>query len=113
MRWPLLLAFIPHLAHACVCGGWPSAKEALENSPVVFLGHVVRTEPDSKYDDRWQYQAQTAWVTVDEPFKGAAKDQSFTLKQPGFDCAPKFKQDEKVVFYLHRASGRDVWVAWG
>ena len=113
MRWWLLIAFAGWPASACICGGWPSAKDAWEDSPVVFLGRVVRTDPDSSSGADHPRGAQMAWVVVEEPFKGAHEDQGFVLKQPGHDCAPKFKAGERVVFYLHRAKESDAWEAHG
>ncbi|OYW07393.1 MAG: hypothetical protein B7X34_11090, partial [Acidobacteriia bacterium 12-62-4] len=105
--WVILLVSVIPSAWACSCSGWPSAKGAWENSPVVFLGHVERTEQEfdklgirlleeARYDGR-----QTVWAKVDEAFKGVAVGAELRLEQAGHNCAPKFRAGEKVLFYLH------------
>jgi hypothetical protein len=107
-----LSLFIVGQAWGCVCAAWPSAKDAWADSPVVFLGSVERTDPGGDFEELVGRQ-QSVWVRVDEPFKGAQKDQTFELKQGNNDCAPKFKTGERVVFYLDRREKSGVWVAPG
>ncbi len=77
----------------------------------MFLGVVDRTDPPFREGLAW-IPAQTVWVTVVEPFKGAAQGRQFVLKQPGHGCAPKFRAGERVVFYIE-PSGGDAWEAHG
>ncbi len=107
-----LSLFIAGQAWGCVCGAWPSAKDAWSESPVVFLCSVQRTEPGVAFD-KTTFVEQHLWVRVDEPFKGAKKNDSFELSQPANDCAPKFKNGGRVVLYLHPSEKTGVWEAWG
>jgi hypothetical protein len=117
--WVVLFFFAIPSAWACSCSGWPSAKGAWENSPVVFLGHVERTEQEfdklgiSLREDQRYSGRQTAWVKVDEAFKGVEIGSQLRLEQAGHNCAPKFRAGEQVVFYLHPEKEPGVWVAYG
>jgi hypothetical protein len=96
---------------ACSCSGWPSAKDAWKSSPAVFLGLVQQADPNREGE---KYVAeQTVLALVDEAFKGAKKGQVFTLKQPGHNCAPKFKAGERVLFYIHPGDKPGEWEAHG
>jgi hypothetical protein len=114
-----LLLFVAASAWACDCGAWPSAKGAWETSPVVFLGHVERTEQEfdklaPPLRDHLQYRGrQTAWVKVDEAFKGVQVGAELRLEQPAHNCAPKFRAGERVTFYLHPAKEQGAWEAYG
>jgi hypothetical protein len=113
VRWLGCLALIVEgHALACVCAGWPSAKQAWEGSPVVFLGYVERADPNP---DSLQSMIgeQTVSVRVDEPFKGVHAEQTLVLAQEGNDCSPKFKEGERALFYLHSGGSKDVWEAPG
>ncbi len=107
-----LLAFVASVpVWACSCSGWPSAKDAWRDSPTVFLGLVERADPNQQGEE---YVAeQTVFALVDEAFKGAKKGQVFTLKQPGHNCAPKFRAGERVLFYIHPGEKPDEWEAHG
>lgn len=113
MRTFLLFAltFVP--AWACSCGAWPSAKQAWEESPAVFVGRVERTEPDANSDEHYLYKGQTAWVRVEDPFKGVSADETLTLSQPSHNCAPKFKPGQSVLLYLYPTGKSGVWEAPG
>jgi hypothetical protein len=74
---------------------------------LVFLGVVDRVDPPAA-----TFTAQTAWVTVKEPFKGVSVGQQIVLKQAGNDCAPKFKAGSEVLFYLSPLQP-GFWVAPG
>ena len=95
----------------CSCAAWPSAMDAWRSSPVVFLGSVERVDPNLPDDQN--LGEQTVVAHVDEAFKGASKNQVFTLKQPGHNCAPKFKPGDRVLFYLHPGGEPAVWEAPG
>jgi hypothetical protein len=120
VRWtPLLLIVSGHVS-ACVCGRYPSVKEAWEKSPAVFVGYVESVDTESligrllgiRTDQSWTL-AQIATVRADEPFKGSHKGQVFVLRQPGNDCAPKFRERQRVLFYLNPSSSPNSWEALG
>jgi len=107
-----LSLFFGGQAWGCVCAARPSAKDAWTDSPVVFLGSVQRIEPGVDYD-KTTFVEQHLRVRVDEPFKGAKKNDTFELNQAANDCAPKFKSGERIVLYLHPSEKTRVWEAWG
>lgn len=107
MRIIFLFSFLSLQAFGCVCGGWPSARDAWAGSELVFVGVVDRADPPKASDF-----AQTVWVTVREPFKGASVGEQIVLKQAGNDCAPKFEAGSEVLLYLSPLQP-GFWVAPG
>lgn len=107
MRIILLLLLMSLHALGCVCAGWPSAPDAWAGSKLVFVGVVDRADPPNA-----SVLAQTAWVTVKEPFKGVSVREQIVLKQAGNDCAPKFDAGSEVLFYLSKLEP-GFWVAPG
>ena len=106
VRCVLLLSFASSQIWACVCGAYPSVKQAWERSPVVLSGSVEIAIPNSAITP------QIVAVQVEESFKGSRKGELFFLLQPGHDCAPKFKTGERVLLYLNRSSA-GLWEAFG
>src|SRR5580704_11377746 len=100
-------SFLSIQAFGCVCGAYPSARDAWTGSELVFAGVVDRTDPPNS-----SMFAQTAWVTVRESFKGASVGNQIVLKQEGNDCAPKFKAGSEVLLYLSPLQP-GFWVAPG
>jgi len=108
----LLLIFCSSIpAWACVCPGWPSAKQAWHDSPVVFVGTVEFTDPI--FSSHVRYEEQISHVTVEEPFKNSRKGQKFDLKQSSGNCSTKFKRGERFLFYLHKDGSPYMWTARG
>jgi hypothetical protein len=95
MRIIFPFLFLSLQALGCVCGAWPSARDAWAGSELVFVGVVDRADPPKA-----SAFAQTAWVIVSEPFKGASVGQQIVLKQAGNDCAPKFEVGSEALLYL-------------
>lgn len=114
-RWWLLLLLAGVPGWACSCGALPSAKDAWAGTPVVFLGRVEKTEQRTfPYGAGDTYIAeQEARVVVEEAFKGVKAGERLALEQPGHNCAPKFKEGDRVLFYLHPTKAENVWEAYG
>lgn len=108
MRTLLLLLVTGIGTWGCSCSTWPSAKGAWEESPLVFVGRV-----EAASFSYMGVSAQTAQVRVEEAFKGTKIGAVLELDQPGHNCAPKFKEGERVLFYLHPAKSAGKWEAWG
>ena len=107
-RWLTPLLFAAH-ATACSCGGvWPSAKQAWQQSPVVFLGTVEVADPDKGTSDI-TFVEQRARIRVDEAFKGVTNGQAFEMLLGGTDCSAKFRTGQKAVFYLRGGKTPDTW----
>ncbi len=82
MRWlGFFLAAAP--AWACQCIGWPSPREACDDSPLVFIGRVERTRIRAVAAELDLGAQQVASVRVEEAFKGVKAGQEVTLHQPG------------------------------
>jgi len=111
--WFILLVLAVPSAWACQCISWPSAKDSWQTAPVVFRGHVERT--DVEFDEfgapspgwEWQGEDQKVWVKVDEAFKGTRAGAQLLLEQPVDSCSPTFRSGDQRVFYL--APGRTSW----
>lgn len=98
MLWRIaLLTVLATRAWACSCSGnWPSAKQAWQNTPFVFLGTVENADPDAAA----MFQEQTVRIRVDEAFKGLFNGETIVLHQGGSDCEAKFRTGQRLVFYL-------------
>lgn len=107
VRWVMLLWIAGGQIHACVCGPYPSVKQAWEQSPIVLSGYVELAIPKT------EIAPQIAAVRTEESFKGSRKGQRFVLLQPGHGCAPKFKTGQRVLLYLNRVSSIGLWEAFG
>ena len=106
VRCVLSLSFAGSQMWACVCGAYPSVKQAWEQSPAVLSGSVEIAVLKSSI------ALQIVGVRAVESFKGSRKGELFFLLQPGHDCAPKFKTGERVLLYLNR-SPIGLWEAFG
>ena len=67
-----ILLFSPDSAFACSCGGAPTTCGSYEAADAVLIGTVTRVENrTAKAENGMEYIAgQTAYVQVDEAFKG-------------------------------------------
>ncbi len=106
MDWRfILLMTLAAPAWACVCtGNWPSAKQAWEKTPYVFLGTVELADPGGD-SQQTIFQEQSVRIRVDEVFKGTISDQTIHLQQGANDCAAKFRTGQRAVFYLYKDPG--------
>ena len=107
VRRVLLLLITGVQAWACVCAAHPSVKQAWEASSAVFVGFVETAT------SLGPNPFQTTTVKAEECFKGCRNRQVFVLKQPGHDCAPRFKEGKRVLFYLNPSSIPNAWEAFG
>ena len=108
--WRLaVLLMIAARAWGCSCSGdWPSAKQAWQRAPYVFLGTVELADPD-KNGLETMFQNQFVRIRVDEPFKGVFRGQTIEMHQGASDCDAKFRTGAaRAVFYLSRLVG--VWM---
>lgn len=111
-RWAVVLGLTVRV-WGCSCSAWPSAKQAWETSPLVFLGEVERTNPPASADPSYAYREQEAWVRVQEAYQGVEAGQIVRLKQGADNCSPKFKEGERIVAYLHPTVETGIWNAPG
>lgn len=97
-------------AWACSCPGWPSAKQAWQDSPIVFVGTV---EFSDRIPSPHRSEEQIARVIVEETFKNSSRGQKFALKQPWFNCNHKFISGDRYLFYLHKHASPYMWTVRG
>ena len=108
MRWLVLFAIMCAPTWACSCAGYPSAKEAWLDSPLVFAGFVDKTDPRIT-SERPIVGEQAAWVRVTEPFKGVKKDQVFELRGQQSSCYGGFRDGDALLFYLYPGAKEGTW----
>ncbi len=96
-----LLLFVawPTPQRACARAiGLQSSKLGMTLRPS-SLGTVVLAAPDG--DERQaMFQSQFVRVRVDEAFKGVTTGQTIELYEEANDCAAKFRNGQRAVFYL-------------
>lgn len=112
MRWLFLLAVSSISAWACKCPGYPSAKDAWRDSPLVFIGSVDRVSPELSGGHPMSGE-QIAWVRVTEPFKGVKTDQVFELRDQFSSCFGGYRAGTILLFYLHPGEEQGTWIAPG
>lgn len=95
-------------ARACSCAGTPTPRASFERAAAVFVGVVTKAEPDEKEDGE-----QVVRVRVEEAFKGAATGEEIVLRQPGHNCAPKYKAGERALLYVHLHAETKTWEVYG
>jgi len=111
MRWFLILTILCAPAWACSCGGYPSAKDAWLDSPLVFVGIVEKTDPKIEGKLHPPAAEQVAWVRIIEPFKGVKKDQVLELRDQLNSCSGGFLEGMELLFYLHHGHKLGTWGA--
>ena len=111
MIWRLIpILLLATHAWACSCApNWPSAKQAWEKMPGIFLGTVELADPD---EDARQamFKEQFVRIHVDHAFKGVLAGQTVELHQAGTDCSAKFRTGDRAVFYLSKGTSPGTWV---
>ena len=106
-----LLPLAAARAEACTCGGYPSPAEARASADAVFVGTVVRAEPDTA--EKAEPAVQTVAARVDEAFKGARVGAEMTFLQPSHNCAPKFDAGRRYLFYASYDAKAKAWEVHG
>lgn len=101
----LLLSAAPALA--CTCAGYPSPKQAWQESPLVFAGIIEKTHP--KTTGPIPAAEQTAWARVTEPFKGVNKDEILVLHERFSSCFAAFPENVPYLFYLFPGEKAGTW----
>lgn len=98
-------------AAACSCGGSPSPCQSYAGASAVIIGNVKGVRPDAPGDERYE-GAQTVRVQIERTFKGEVSDE-LTLRQPGHNCAPKFKPGDRWLMYVHFDEKGRAWEVYG
>src|SRR5829696_2842511 len=96
----VLLLFSPDSALACSCGGTPTTCGSYEAAEAVLIGTVMRLENKVAKDQngREYITGQTAYVQVDEAFKGV-KSPEMIFRSFGTSCDPQYGAGQRWLFY--------------
>jgi hypothetical protein len=97
---------------ACTCVGHVSPCGAYSNATAVFVGSVSRVDPERTPDEAL-YSEQTAYVLVERSFKGVEEGDLIVLDQPAHNCAPKYEQGERLLFYADFDNNSQTWEVRG
>ena len=105
-----ILFLYPRLTLACSCGGTISVCDAFQSAHAVFVGSVTRVENEvvKIEDDDFSYTRQTAYVEVEESFKGASQPE-FVFRGHGTSCDLEYKEGERWLFYAHYNKDDKTW----
>lgn len=105
-----ILLFSPDLAMACSCGGTPSVCGAYAEAEAVFVGTVTRVEDKiaKARDGREYVSGQTAYVQVDEAFKGA-KEPQLIFRSDGSSCDAHYVEGQRRLFYAWYNKEHKAW----
>ena len=105
-----ILFLCPRPALACSCGGTTSVCDAFQSAQAVFVGSVTRVanEVIKNKDDDSSYPRQTAYVQVEEAFKGANQAE-FILRSRGSSCEADYKEGERWLIYAYYNKEEKTW----
>ena len=107
----LVVFFSPRLAMACSCAGTPSICGSFAAAGAVFVGTVARVENEGAKNEDGQVfiTGQTAYVQVEESFKGA-KASEMIFRSYGTSCDPVYKEGQRWLFYASFNKDDKAWV---
>jgi hypothetical protein len=105
-----ILLFSFDSARACSCGGAPTTCGSYEAADAVLIGTVIRVENKAvKSEDGVEYIAgQTAYVQVDEAFKGV-KSPEMIFRSFGTSCDPQYGAGQRWLFYAYYGKDSNTW----
>ena len=105
-----MLLFSPDTALACSCVGTSTTCGSFEAAEAVLIGTVMRVENKTvKNEDGVEYiQGQTAYVQVDEAFKGV-KSPEMIFRSYGTSCDPQYGAGQRWLFYAYFSKEDNSW----
>jgi hypothetical protein len=109
-----ILLFSADLVMACSCLGTPSVCGAFAGAEAVFVGTVTRVENKTAKDPagREYVVGQTAYVQVDEAFKGAKAPQ-LIFRSYGTSCDVTYEEGQRRLFYASYDKKDKAWSIGG
>jgi len=119
LSWILVILILPCLldaASACSCVDQPSPCSAFNDTPVVFVGHVVSIKEDKAEFTRFGEKEEirtglVAHLVVEEALKGITqKEIDVVTGGGGGDCGYGFREGERYLVYAYpnrRGDGED------
>jgi len=110
----LTVLISPRLAMACSCGRTPAVCESLAAAEAVFVGTVTRVENKTVKAPEGQeaIAGQTAYVQVEESFKGA-KETAMIFRSYGSSCDATYKEGQRWLFYAYFNKDDKAWQVYG
>ena len=105
-----ILIFSPDSALGCSCGGAPTTCGSYAAADAVLIGTVIRVENrTAKTEDGSEYiSGQTAYVQVDEAFKGV-KSAEMIFRSFGTSCDPQYGAGQRWLFYAYEGKESNTW----
>jgi len=91
------------MGEACTCAGWPAPCEAYQSAAAVFVGYV--TDLDLVDGPEWKnvpYRPGTAYIQVEQVFKGKVEKQITLPQGTGGDCIPVYSKGQRWLIYATR-----------
>ena len=103
----LIVLSIPRLAIACSFAGSPAVCGSFAAAEAVLVGTVSRVETKTtKTDDSDEFiYEQTAYVQVEESFKGV-KESQMIFRSNRSSCEPTYQEGQRWLFYAYSTSRR-------
>jgi hypothetical protein len=110
----LMLLISPRLAMGCSCGRTPAICESFAAAEAVFVGTVSRVENKTVKMPNGQegIVGQTAYVQVEESFKGA-KESEMIFRSYGSSCDAVYKEGQRRLFYAYFNKDDKAWQIHG
>lgn len=110
----LIVLFSPRVATACSCAGRPSICESFAAAEAVLVGTVARVENDGRKGEngRVYITGQTAYVQVEESFKGARVSE-MVFRSYGSSCDAVYKEGQRWLFYASFDKEDKAWSIGG
>jgi len=106
----LIVLSIPRLAIACSFAGSPAVCGSFAAAEAVLVGTVSRVETKTtKTDDSDEFiDEQTAYVQVEESFKGV-KESQMIFRSNRSSCEPTYQEGQRWLFYAYFNQSEKAW----
>jgi hypothetical protein len=106
----LSVVLCPRPASACSCLGTPSVCGSFAAAEAVFVGTVSRVENKTTKSEGQEYiVGQTAYVQVEESFKGVTRSEMI-FRSYGSSCDAVYKEGQRLLFYAYFNKDDKAWV---
>ena len=100
-----LLLLLAYRADACSCGGWPTPCQAYQGASAVFIAYVTDVKlAEGSERTNLKYPPGTAYLTVEQGFKGIREGDVVFPQGTGGDCIPIFTKGQRWLIYAYRDS---------
>jgi hypothetical protein len=105
----LTVLISPRVSLACVCAASATPCGSFYAADAVLVGMVSRVENKTVKADLGEVIAgQTAYVQVEESFKGVKRSEMI-FRSYGSSCDPQYKEGERWLFYAYFNKDQKAW----